>query len=416
MRAGRTSTLWPALMATILLATVPVLAGEAGFLVGTVIDEEGKAISGARLTLSGFGAVGPRTAMTDPGGRYRIFVLDAVRPLNILAEAGGKIAVEYKGFRAPPDRVTRFDIRLRSQGAHDVLVLMDNRVPYHHVALDGARSTLPGRVHLLDFLEVTPALKRRILRAVEDRPSAVLAIGEAAAHLARSLVRDVPVVHTMVPDPHPTVMASENLCGLCLTGGFNRHIERLRRLDPDVKRIGTIYDPSRLSRAVAQYRDAAAAAGMTFVAGQVHHSHDLLRVLDDLARADLDAFVVLMDPELYDVRTFELVRQFADEMDLYLLVPDASMAGPAKSFSFDAGFWQSGAVAGRLVRQIVEGTLSPSAVGVRPPTEGEIAAVLASMDPSVEWQPAPGEKPPLIGSWGMGAGSTDAIAANTEPE
>lgn len=398
MRAGKARSICPALLAAVLLAAIPAFAGQSGHLVGTVTDEEGRAISGARVTLVRSGAASPRTVVTDPRGEYRMFVMDAVRPVNVLAEAGGKIAVEYKGVRVIPDRVTRFDLRLRGHGAHDILVLVDARVPYHNLALEGARSTLPGRLQVIRFVEVTPSLHRSVLRKLENRPSAVLAIGEEAARLARSLAREVPVVHSMVPDPHPDVFATENVCGLSMTGGFDRQVERLVSLEPDLRRIGILFDPSTLAHAATELRIAVEAAGMELVAGRVHDPYDLPRALDDLGREDLDAFVVLMDPEIYTTRNFDLVRHFAEERELILVVPDPSMAGATKSFSFEPGFWKSGAVAGRLVEQIVEGTLRPDAVGVRPPTEGEVAAIVASVEPGAVWTPDPGAKPPLVGS------------------
>jgi len=403
MRAGKTHGLLPALLAVAILGIGPAAAGEAGHLVGQVTDEEGNAVPGARLTLTGSGASSIQSVTADAEGRFRVFVMDAVRPLSILAEAEGKVPVEYREYRVKPDRLNRLDIRLRGEGAHDVLILMDKRVPYHRLALAGARTTLPGRAHLLDFNEVTPSVTREILRALENQPSAVLAIGEEAARAARSLAREVPVVHTMVPDPLPGEMASENLCGIALIGGFNRQLERLGRLDPELRTIGTIYDPSRLTHAVARFREAAAEAGMSLVVGHVHQREDFPGALRSLAGKGLDAFVVLMDPEVYTAHNFALVRQFAEEEDLFLVVPDASMAGPGKSFSFDPGFWESGAVAGRIVRDIVEGRLTPTDVGVRQPTDTELAAVTVATAPALAWTPVLGDAPPLLGAVAVAA-------------
>lgn len=414
MRAGKTHSLWPALLAVALLGIGPVLAGEAGHLVGQVTDEEGNAVPGARLTLTGSGASGIQRITSDGEGKFRVFVMDAVRPLSILAEAEGKVPVEYRDYKVKPDRLTRLDIRLRGTGQHDVLVLMDNRVPYHRLALAGARTTLPGRVHLIDFSEMTPSLTREILDAIDAQPSAVLAIGESAARAARSLVHEVPVVHTMVPDPLSGDMASENLCGISLIGGFDRQMERLGRLDPDMHRIGTIYDPARLTNAVARFREAAAEAGKTLVVGHVHQPGEFPAALREMAGENLDAFVVLMDPEVYTAHNFALVRQFAEREDLFLVVPDASLAGPGKSFSFDPGFWESGAVAGRIVREIVEGRLHPADVGVRMPTDTELAAVTVATAPALAWTAVPGGDPPLLGAVAIAAELRDSPSGEAD--
>jgi ABC-type uncharacterized transport system substrate-binding protein len=390
--------LWAVLLTAAFTAALPALAGDAGHLVGLVTDEEGNAIPGARLTLTGPGTAGIRTVTTDARGRYRVIALDAVRPVNILAEADGKVAVVYREYRVKPDRVNRLDVKLRSRGTQDVLVLLDARVPYHQMALDGARSALPRRVRTMEVTEATPSLRRELLRALEESPSAVLAIGEVAARLARSFVRDVPVVHCMVPDPHPAEMAAANTCGVSLVGDLDRMAERLRRLDTRIQRIGTIYDPSRLSASVARFRQATEATGMTLVAGHAHKPEDFPGALDDLARESLDAFVVFMDPEIYTAGNFARVQELAEERDLVLVVPDASMAGAAKAFVLGPSFRESGVVAGHLVKEIVEGRLEPADVGLLEPTEAEVAAATAAAVTAVNRGPAPGGEPPLMGA------------------
>jgi hypothetical protein len=388
-------SLWAVAVATAALVATPLMAAEAGQLAGLVTDEEGNAIAGARLTMTGPATAGTRRTTTDAVGRYRLVAMDAVRPVDILVEADGKVAVRYRELRVRPDRLNRLDVRLRSLGTHDVIVLMDPRVPYHRVALDGARSVLSGSARVLEMTDASPSWRQALATALEESPSAVLAIGEEAAGAARSLVRDLPVVHCMVPDPNPSDLASGNLCGVPLVGAVDRQVERLRQLDPRIRRIGTIYDPSRLSDAVARFRRSAAEAGLTLVTGHVHQPEDFPHALDDLVREDPDAFVVLLDPEVYTARNFSLLRQFIEEKDRILIVPDPSMAVVEKSFTFGPGFWDSGAAAGRLVKQIVDGRLRPADIGLWDPSAtdgafpGAEVAARGTQDPDSE--------PPLVG-------------------
>jgi hypothetical protein len=398
MTAKNPRSLWPVLPAVLVLAGIPAIAGGAGQLVGFITDEMGRAIPEARLTVTGPGASGVQFVETDTEGRFRIIVMETVRPVSIRAEADGKVPVVYREFRVRPDRVTHLDLRLRSRGAHDVLVLVDGRVPYHYLALEGARSTLPGTVHVMDLRECSSSAGRDLMRALETRPSAILAIGEEAAQIARSHVRDIPVVHTMVPDPHPDVMASKNLCGLSLVGGFEQQLVRLRTLDPGIRRIGTIYDPSRLTSAVARLRRATAEAGMELVAGCVHQSEDLPHALN------------------YTAANFADVRRFIEDRGMILVVPDPSLAGSRQSFSFRPGFWESGAAAGRLVRQIVSGRLTPAEVGILRPVDGEMGGDEAGASPVMRWRPDPGEKLPLIGAVTLAASLKLPSSRGLEPE
>jgi ABC-type uncharacterized transport system substrate-binding protein len=398
MCVNRARSLWTVLLAVIVLAFLPAYAGRTAQILGTITDETGGPIQGAQVSVSGPGVLGLRSVRTDSEGRFRIIAVDADHPLEVLAEADGKVAVEYHDVRMRPERVNHLDLRLRSQGTHDILVLMDNRVPYHQLALGGARSTLPGHVRLLEVGEAAPTTGREILRALDEHPSAVLAIGEEAARAARVYVREIPVVYSMVPDPVADQEMAESQCGISLVGDVDRQIERLARLDGDIRRVGILYDPSRLDHAVRRFRHAAAAAGMTVVAAHVHQPADFAGALDDLSREKLDAFVVLMDPDVYTAPNFERVRRFAGEQDIVLIVPDASMAGPGKIFTLGPGFWEAGAVAGMLVRQILEGGLRPIDVGIREATEGEVAAARAGTRATRAWGAPPGGQLPLIGA------------------
>ena len=407
-------SLWPVLVAVLVAAVVPVFAAGAGQLVGTITDEMGKAIPEARLTVEGPGASAVQEVVTDDQGRFRAFVMETVRPVKVRVEAEGKVPVEYSEVRVPPDRVTHLDLRLRSRGESDVLVLTDGRVPYHRLALEGARSTLPGRVRVMDLRQASAWPGRDLLRALESKPSAVLAIGEEAANLARSNLRDVPVVHMMVPDPAPGDFATPNICGIALIGGFDSQLQRLHELEPDVKTIGTIHDPSRLTDAVVRLRLAAARAGMHLVTGQVHQPEDLPHALDDLAKEGIDAFMVLMDPEVYTASNFAEIRQFVESHDLVFVVPDPSLARATKSFSFRPGFWESGAAAGRLVRQIVAGRLTPAEVGILRPAEGVMGGEQEPL-PAVRWRPDPGEELPLVGAATLAAVFGESSPGDPEP-
>jgi hypothetical protein len=407
-------SLWSALVAVVLTAGVPAFAGGAGQLVGTITDESGMAIPEARLTVTSPGASAVQTVVTDSGGRFRILVLETVLPVTVRAEADEKVPVVYSELRVRPDRVTRLDLRLRGRGAHHVVILIDGRVPYHHLALEGARSTLPGDVEVID-LRKCDSPGRDFLRAIEERPSAVLAIGEEAARLARSYARDIPVVHTMVPDPVPGELSSESLCGVSLSGGFEQQLSRLRELDSGLKTIATIYDPSRLTGAVGRLREAAAQAGMELKVGHVHAPGDLSHAFEALAGEPIDAFLVLMDPEVYTASNFAAIRQFAEDRGLIFVVPDASLARAEKSFSFRPGFWESGAAAGRLVRQIVAGRLTPAEVGILSPVDGAMGGD-SPPSPSMRWRPDPGEALPLVGAMTLAAALNPHIPSELEPE
>jgi ABC-type uncharacterized transport system substrate-binding protein len=276
----------------------------------------------------------------------------------------------YVGFEARRDGAVNVDFTLRVRGDYEVLVLIESGVPYHRMALDGAVSTMPGRVATLAVEDTGPEMVRQLRERLDRRPSAVLAIGETAARLARRHIRDVPVVYAMVPAPMDSGLTTTNLCGVPLTGGFEAQIQHLRHVMPEARRIGTIYDPHRIGRPFREARQATNAAGMELIAAHVNGDNpDGIRdALVRLESKQIDAFLLLMDPRLMDADAFSQVADFALSHGIVLVVPDASLVVPGRAFSFVPGFWDLGAHAGSLIRRIVEGRVQPSQIGVSYPT------------------------------------------------
>jgi len=348
------------------LFLLPLTASETGRLAGTVTDERGRPVAGARVTLKGARTAGVRTTTTDADGRYRLFSLDAVGPSDLLVEADGMVPLETHDLQIHPDRLTHFDVRLHSIGSHDVLVLIDPSVPQHQTALEGARASLPGPIRTVAMAEHS-SWRSDLLASLENPPGAVLAIGEEAAYAARTYVRKVPVVHVMVPDPQAAEMGSGNFCGLPLVAGLEQAVERLQGAAAASKRLGVVYDPSRLSSAIGRLRRIAACSGLTLVTGAAHRPEDVPRALADLAGEDVDSLIILGDPTIWTASNLDRARRFAEEGGRWLLVPDPSMALPAKTITYGVGFREAGVIAGRLVREIVEGRLHPSDIGIVEP-------------------------------------------------
>ena len=364
-----------ALAVVFFVATVPAVSQGVGMISGQVADESGLPIAGAQVTLSGKGIIGIQSAVTDEEGFYRFRAVATSDSLRLKAAAPGRVPVEYVGYTARADTVVKINFKLRAPGEHQVLVLIDESVPYHRVALEGALTTMPGQAEIFAVSDRSSRTARALKQRLAGKPSAVLAIGETAARLARRHIRDVPVVHTMVPAPLDADLTTTNMCGVALNGAFDRQIEHLRHLVPEARRIATLYDPRRLDRCYQELNEASRAAGMELVSSHLYRRDavDIRAALEDLGTEPIDAFLVLLDPDLIDATAFAELTRFASSRDLVMAVPDAALATTGKTFSFVPGFWDQGAYAGSLVRRILEERVQPSEIGlIDPGAEGLI--------------------------------------------
>ncbi len=369
MRRG----LRPARLATGAAAALSIALGlfpsspfaiHAGHIQGKIYDESGRPIAGAVVTATGDAAVGIWHCRTDERGFYRIAGLPASTDITLRVEAEERTMLQRKGYRLRDDQTLRLNFRLRPMGVFSTLIINDPRVPYHSAALAGARETLPAGVRLFEAKEHTPALTRRLLRALAARPDGVLTIGSLAARLARETVFDTPVVYTMVLDPLKENLKAENMCGVPSNGAFSEQIDMLSRMAPQARRLGTLFDPARMDGVVRQLRVEAEYAGFTLEVRSVHEPADVEERLRSLAEAKVDAFMVLLDPGLYTAEVFHQVRAFCEESRIILIVPDAAMVRSGATFSYAPGFRELGAYAGRLLTNILTRKATVADIGV----------------------------------------------------
>src|SRR5262245_51223713 len=123
-----------ALLIMLALSAVPAMAQ--GRLSGYVTGEDGSALPGVTIEVTGPGAVGVHHAVSDDRGFYELPGLPPYETLVVSARREGRVPVTYAGLRAVSGHGTRRDFRLRTPGHYEVLVVLDPRIPFHRIALE----------------------------------------------------------------------------------------------------------------------------------------------------------------------------------------------------------------------------------------------------------------------------------------
>jgi ABC-type uncharacterized transport system substrate-binding protein len=347
-----------------LLAAPAAAAWGAGRLSGYVTDENGQPLGGVTIEVTGSGTVGLHQAVSDARGFYELPGLPQREPLVVTARSLGLVPVVYEGLAARAGHGTRRDIRLRPPGVRDVIVVLDARVPYHRIALAGARDEVQGTTTVLELSGSRTADLRSMRRVADTRPNAILAIGSEAARLARAAAPDIPVVYTMVMDPGGDDLAGTNLCGVALNDGFEGALDRLAAMKPGVRRLLTLYDPRRLAPAVGKLRRLARDRGMVLRALPARNARQAAEALERAEREHPpDAFYLLLDPALVDAGVFDRIRLFAARHDAILIVPDSTLVAAGGTYAYAPGFREMGAYAGRLVSRVIVDGVRPAQIG-----------------------------------------------------
>lgn len=165
-----------------------------------------------------------------------------------------------------------------------------------HPALDAARNGLLDGLKLKGYVEGetleftyqtaqgNPAIAVQIAKQfVGERPDVLVGIATPTAQALAAATRAIPVVFTAVTDPLGAKLVKDmdhpkrNVTGLSDLSPVAQHVDLMKELLPDAKRIGVVFNPGEANAValVELLREAAKAKGMEVVEGTALKSADV---------------------------------------------------------------------------------------------------------------------------------------------
>jgi len=183
-----------------------------------------------------------------------------------------------------------------------VAVFLSRRGEKYDEVLTGIKSVLKGRVDVRDMndSEDQGRVILKELRASPDKPDLIVAVGKGAAVLCKDQVSDIPVVFTMVTNPYKLDLKRNNMTGVSLDVPVKAQLITFKSVVPNIKRVGVIYDPEKTGDLIGQAQFIAPSQGFQLISAKVAGAEDVERAL----------------------------RAFADGIDAFWLVPDATVVTP----------------------------------------------------------------------------------------
>lgn len=232
--------------------------------------------------------------------------------------------------------------RSRAYGA-PIVIVTDSRVAQYKEALSAAKAELPSS----PVLELTsPDLAAQLQRA---EPLVALAIGQRAIQVLQARQPQLPIVYCMVLGS--AAPAVRTITGVRLEVQPEQQLALLRRVHPEAKRLGVLYDPRTFSGFVAEVSKAAGASGVTLVSRPVSDGLAVRPALTQMIEG-IDALWLLPDPSLItsDMFNFLLVYTLEHKVALFGFFDSLTRAGALASVSPD--YPQIGRLAARLALEV----------------------------------------------------------------
>ncbi len=188
------------------------------------------------------------------------------------------------------------------------------------------------------------------------KPDLILAIGIWALQVVVEEIRDIPVVFAMVLNP-TTVIGQEahNITGASMNVPIEQQIALLKRVSPQVKRIGVIYDPSKTGFLVRQAERIARDQGVRLVTKAIASSKDSFAALDAM-QGEIDALWILPDLTVLAPESVQymLLFSFRNKIPVLGLSENQARMGALLGLSFESAR-DIGSQAGELANEILAG-------------------------------------------------------------
>jgi putative ABC transport system substrate-binding protein len=197
----------------------------------------------------------------------------------------------------------------------EIVVVCDQRIAPYRALLEGFTKACDWPVRVIPPEEAARDGLEGRLR--ERGVRAVLAVGIQARD-AVEVLRDLPVLLTMVPQADHWVAARPNRSGIEMALSPRRHLETIRRVFPAARRIGVIFDPRISGDYVREAREAAGALNLALETHEIVRPGEFARHLEELP-GRVDVFWMLPDPTALQAENVNalLLASFESRIPIY---------------------------------------------------------------------------------------------------
>jgi putative ABC transport system substrate-binding protein len=241
----------------------------------------------------------------------------------------------------------------------EIIILKSSDIAAYNQAIAGFKATMPGGIVLSEYdlqgdLEKGRKLARKI-RASD--PALVFAVGLKAAKSAQLEIVDIPVVYSMVLDPAKYGLNSSNMTGILLEVPVERQLTMVRALLPNLRHVGTLYDPSKTATLIDEAKRSLKSNGTELVPIQVTNERDVPGALRTLLPS-IDALWLVPDSTVLTDESLRFILNTALESRVPVIGFSREFARSGALLCLSVNYGDIGRQAGQLTRKILDGQVT----------------------------------------------------------
>ena len=189
--------------------------------------------------------------------------------------------------------------------------------------------------------------------AQKNRPALFFTLGTVATRAVLEKIRNTPVIYGMVMRPDKLEYQT-NATGVSLEFPVDTQFRMLRRLLPNVRTVGVIYNPEENMKAVDAASAAAREMGLRLSAHEVFAPRDLPSAMANLSK-DADVLWGLADSMVINVQTAKQILLFSHRYRIPFIGLSEAWVKSGALYALDRDYADIGAQCAELAVRVSKG-------------------------------------------------------------
>ena len=211
---------------------------------------------------------------------------------------------------------------------------------------------------------------------VGDNPDVIVAIGTPSAQPMVAATKSIPIVYSAIADPMAAQLVKDwkpsgtNVTGLSHMLDPVKQVEVIKRVVPEAKRVGVVYNPGEANSvsALNNLKGELQKAGLTLVEAAAPRSVDVAPAAKSLI-GKIDVMYTTTDNNVVSV--FESLAKVCNDAKIPLIASDTGSVKRGAVAALGVNFYDMGRQTGKVVARILKGE-KPADLPIQLPTKFEL--------------------------------------------
>ncbi len=245
----------------------------------------------------------------------------------------------------------------------EVAILKSKELIPYNLAQEGLQDILGGSESVFTLDDELQRSKEIISDSLRLAPNILCVIGTPAAKIAALTKVPFPIVYSMILNPEIFSEIKGPVAGCIALPSPEDFFETLLSILPDIKKIGTVYDPGQTGFLVQAGQIAARTLDLELTALPAASMKQALKSLEQLS-TQVDVIWMLPDRTVMGRQTFEylLLLSFRHRVPLAAISEKYVNQGALMSLKVD--YKHIGQQAGQIAREMLKGNLKENRTSV----------------------------------------------------